>query len=78
MIKLFSDRQADSLDQFNFFIIPNDPFCLIFRKASVDLKRQTGLLGKSLIINRQFDRVANYCMEIKCPNARFLEMHVLA
>ena len=43
----------------------------------MDQKYRIGLLGKRLIIRKQFDRVAKYCMEIKCPNTHFIGMHVL-
>ena len=43
----------------------------------MDLECQIGLLGKSLIMSEQFDRVTKYCVEIKCLNTHLTGMHEL-
>ena len=55
MAKLFSEGPTSTLDGFNFLVLPNNPYCLILRKGPVDQKHQIRLLGKTLIIDRQFD-----------------------
>ena len=70
--KTFSEGPTSTLDWFNFLMRQNKQYCLILRKGPVDLKHQTGPLGKSLIRYQQTELQGTAC-RWNVPIPTFLE-----